>query len=152
MMSIDYTHCLRRRFTENILTPLLDGTSVNVVIPEIANEDKEANRLVKDIQGCELPNAEVLAVNMRACRGSYEQFVLDLSHRFLSSDIVPINFRNTILEQKIGFLDAIRLLYRANFQYNKYWQGKFYRIKQVAPVVKEEAYEIVVITVYTFYF
>ncbi len=45
-----------------------------------------------------------------------------------------------------------RLLYRANFQYNKYWQGKFYRIKQVAPVVKEEAYEIVVITVYTFYF
>jgi len=45
-----------------------------------------------------------------------------------------------------------RLLYRANFQYNNYWQGKFYRIKQVAPVVNEEAYEIVVITVYTFYF
>jgi hypothetical protein len=45
-----------------------------------------------------------------------------------------------------------RLLYRANFQYNKHWQGKFYRIKQVAPVVKEETYEMVVITVYTFYF
>jgi hypothetical protein len=27
-----------------------------------------------------------------------------------------------------------------------------YPIKQVAPVVKEEAYEMVVITVYTFYF
>ena len=34
----------------------------------------------------------------------------------------------------------------------KKWQDKFYAIKQVAPVVKEEANEIVVITVYTFYF
>jgi len=30
-MSIDFSHCLRRHFTENILTPLLKGTSVNVV-------------------------------------------------------------------------------------------------------------------------
>jgi hypothetical protein len=30
--------------------------------------------------------------------------------------------------------------------------GKLYRIKQVAPVIKEETNEIVVITVYTFYF
>lgn len=31
-------------------------------------------------------------------------------------------------------------------------QGKSYRLKQVAPVIVEEANEIVVITVYTFYF
>jgi hypothetical protein len=45
-----------------------------------------------------------------------------------------------------------RFLYRANFQYNAKWQGVFYRIKQVVPVVAEEEAEIVLITVYTFYF
>jgi hypothetical protein len=84
MMPINYTHCLRPRFTENILTPLLDGTSVNVVIPEIANEDKEANRLVKDVQGCELPNAEVLAVNMLT---RFKFFEEKLKPRHLSREL-----------------------------------------------------------------
>jgi hypothetical protein len=44
-----------------------------------------------------------------------------------------------------------RLLCRANFQYNGNWQGHFYPIKQVAPIIAEEATEIVVVTVYTFY-
>lgn len=42
--------------------------------------------------------------------------------------------------------------YRFNFDYNDFWQGNFYAIKQVAAVIKEEQEEIVVITVYTFYF
>ncbi len=41
---------------------------------------------------------------------------------------------------------------RYNFPFNRPWQGKQYRIKQVAPVVKEEANEVVVIMVYTFCF
>ena len=41
---------------------------------------------------------------------------------------------------------------RFNFPFDSNWQGKHYAIKQVAPVIKEEAQEIVVITVYTFYF
>jgi hypothetical protein len=41
---------------------------------------------------------------------------------------------------------------RYNFTFARTWQGEPYAIKQVAPVVKEEAHEIVVITVYTFYF
>lgn len=45
-----------------------------------------------------------------------------------------------------------RELYRYNFPFRQTWQGRFYAIKQVAPVVKEEASEIVVVTVYTFYF
>ena len=45
-----------------------------------------------------------------------------------------------------------RFLYKANFQYNALWQGSFYRIKQVVPVVAEEEAELVVVTVYTFYF
>ena len=45
-----------------------------------------------------------------------------------------------------------RLMYRYNFEYNGRWQGKTYAIKQVAPVVVEEEHEIVVITVYTFFF
>ncbi|MDQ3397983.1 MAG: DUF4258 domain-containing protein [Deinococcota bacterium] len=45
-----------------------------------------------------------------------------------------------------------RDMYRLNLAFGKSWGGKTYAIKQVAPVVKEEAEEIVVITVYTFYF
>jgi hypothetical protein len=43
-------------------------------------------------------------------------------------------------------------LSRLNFQYGAKWQDRFYAIKQVAPVAIEEDNEIVVITVYTFYF
>jgi len=45
-----------------------------------------------------------------------------------------------------------RELCRCNFFYGKPWQGKTYGIKQVAPVIKEESKEIIVITFYTFYF
>lgn len=45
-----------------------------------------------------------------------------------------------------------RELCRYNFKFGKNWQGTSYPIKQVAPVIKEEPDEIVVITVYTFYF
>jgi hypothetical protein len=45
-----------------------------------------------------------------------------------------------------------RFIYRLNFQYNSEWQGRFYAIKQVAPVVVEAQNEVVVVTVYTFYF
>ena len=41
---------------------------------------------------------------------------------------------------------------RYNFVFNRKWQDKHYPIKQVAPVIKEEPNEIIVITVYTFYF
>ncbi|HET7213095.1 MAG TPA: DUF4258 domain-containing protein [Terriglobia bacterium] len=45
-----------------------------------------------------------------------------------------------------------RAMYRLNLPYRARWQGKSYAIKQVAPVVAEEENEIVVVTVYTFYF
>ena len=45
-----------------------------------------------------------------------------------------------------------RQMCRFNFAFGQTWQGNTYAIKQVAPVIKEESQEIVVITVYTFYF
>jgi hypothetical protein len=41
---------------------------------------------------------------------------------------------------------------RLNLQYGRVWAGNIYPIKQVAPVFVVEESEIVVITVYTFYF
>ena len=38
------------------------------------------------------------------------------------------------------------------FSFNKEWNEKFYRLKQVVPVFVEEKSQIVVITVYVFYF
>ena len=45
-----------------------------------------------------------------------------------------------------------REICRFNFSFGEIWRGNVYPIKQVAPVIKEEPNEIVVITVYTFYF
>ena len=36
--------------------------------------------------------------------------------------------------------------------FNREWNGKFYTMKQVRPVFVEELTEIVVVTVYTYYF
>ena len=51
-----------------------------------------------------------------------------------------------------GSVKLGRIAYRKNFQYNKKWGGRFYRVKQVMPIVKKEGDQFIVITVYTFYF
>jgi hypothetical protein len=48
---------------------------------------------------------------------------------------------------ELGRLDC-----RKDFTHGKEWNGKVYATKQVRPVFVEEAAEIVVITVYTYYF
>ena len=45
-----------------------------------------------------------------------------------------------------------RIWCRLNFEFKGAWQGRYYAIKQVAPVIVEEPDRIVVVTVYTFFF
>ena len=45
-----------------------------------------------------------------------------------------------------------RLECRKDFPYEREWNSKFYRIKQVRPIFVEEATEIMVVTVYSYYF
>jgi hypothetical protein len=45
-----------------------------------------------------------------------------------------------------------RLECRKDFPYGRDWNGKSYATKQVRPVFVDEAVEIVVVTVYTYYF
>ena len=45
-----------------------------------------------------------------------------------------------------------RLQCRSDIPFGSQWNGKPYAIRQVRPVFVEEATEIVVITVYTYYF
>jgi hypothetical protein len=45
-----------------------------------------------------------------------------------------------------------RLAFRKNFSYTGAWKGKYYQIKQVMPIVAEEADEFVVVTVYVYFF
>ena len=41
---------------------------------------------------------------------------------------------------------------RKDFVFNAIWNGKLYTTKQVRPVFAEEPHEIVVVTVYVYYF
>ena len=45
-----------------------------------------------------------------------------------------------------------RLQCRKDFPFGREWNGKVYATKQIRPVFVEEATEIVVVTVYTYYF
>lgn len=45
-----------------------------------------------------------------------------------------------------------RLQCRRDFPFDREWNGKLYATKQVRPIFVEESTEIVVITVYTYYF
>jgi hypothetical protein len=48
---------------------------------------------------------------------------------------------------ELGRLDC-----RKDFAYGREWNGKVYATKQVRPIFVDETEEIVVITVYTYYF
>jgi len=45
-----------------------------------------------------------------------------------------------------------RLQCQKNFTFNKIWNGKEYAVKQVKPIFMEESGEVIVITVYVYYF
>ena len=47
---------------------------------------------------------------------------------------------------------AGRKAFRKNFPFNSTWKGRHYEVKQVMPIVGEEAEQIIVVTVYVFYF
>jgi hypothetical protein len=56
---------------------------------------------------------------------------------------------------RIGRREAARRglwQYRLNLEFRRDWAGKHYGMCQVAPVVAEEEGQIVVVTVYAFYF
>lgn len=45
-----------------------------------------------------------------------------------------------------------RFMFRKNFTFNSDWRGRYYAVKQVAPIVVQEPDRIVVVTVLVFYF
>ena len=45
-----------------------------------------------------------------------------------------------------------RAMFRLNMEFKREWDGVYYNVQQVLPVVVEENDLIIVITVYTFYF
>ena len=51
-----------------------------------------------------------------------------------------------------GAAELGRLDCRRDFPYGRDWNGKVYATKQIRPVFVDEAAEIVVITVYAYYF
>ena len=48
--------------------------------------------------------------------------------------------------------DLSRLECRNNFKHASQWNGKFYETKQVRPIFVEEDDEILVVTIYSYYF
>ena len=80
--------------------------------------------------------------------------------RFTAHSLQRIAKRGTSKQEVIEAIsDGLRepakgnkIMCRLNLPYNKVWIDTIYPIKQVAPVIVEEEKEIVVITVYTYYF
>lgn len=117
------------------------------------------------------PPAELVRVDVGALEGLAERIAWALDKQGKQEAIVYTfdHLATTIalpgLRERMAYLKCLWLLHRLgqpakqerelcrfNFSFGKTWQKKLYAIKQVVPVIKEEANEIVVITVYTFYF
>lgn len=45
-----------------------------------------------------------------------------------------------------------RIMFRKNMEFHGQWRGKPHAVKQVAPIVAEEADRLVVVTVFVYYF
>ena len=80
--------------------------------------------------------------------------------RFTKHSLLQCEERGTTQEEIIsairnGNKEAAKhgkIMFVSNFAYNNLWNGNVYAIKQVAPVVANEEKEMIVITVYTYYF
>ena len=77
-----------------------------------------------------------------------EHALLQMSIRGATEDEVKLTINTG---EKISAKRG-RIAFRKNFAFNSYWKGKFYRVKQVMPIVVEENDRSIVVTVYTFYF
>ena len=87
----------------------------------------------------------------------YEKFLADKKE--YANSVLKLKKNHPLFKiQNINSADLINeplvnnYLYKKNFSFGKKWRGKQYRIKQVIPVVAEEADKLVVVTVYAFYF
>ena len=58
----------------------------------------------------------------------------------------------TIKTAKWGTAERGRLECRKDFTFQQSWNGKLYKMKQVRPIFVEEAEEIIVVTVYVYFF
>jgi len=58
----------------------------------------------------------------------------------------------TIRTAPWGPAESDRLECRKDFTYGREWNGKVYATKQVHPIIVDEANEIVVVTLYVYYF
>jgi len=68
--------------------------------------------------------------------------------RGFSIDEVKATIKESIWEKaELGKMEC-----RKNFEFKNTWNKKYYDIKQIRPIFVEEENEIVVITVYTYYF
>ncbi|HOJ61930.1 MAG TPA: hypothetical protein PK878_16730 [bacterium] len=80
--------------------------------------------------------------------------------RFSGHALDQIRFRGASEEEVIGAIRSSawesaelgRLECRKNLPFQKEWNGILYETKQVRPIFVEEASEIVVVTVYVYYF
>jgi hypothetical protein len=70
----------------------------------------------------------------------------------LKRGVTRTEVATAIREGEIAPAKEDRLAFRKNFPFESDWKGKYYEMKQVMPIVTEEAERFVVITVYAFYF
>ena len=72
--------------------------------------------------------------------------------QLLFRGVTEEEIRETINSEKWKPAELGRLECNKDFPFGKEWNGKKYAIKRVRPIFVEEATEIVVVTVYAYYF
>lgn len=96
-----------------------------------------------------ITDKELLKVGLKVKEIEFSQHIKEqLINRGTSEDEITI----AIKDGEEAPAKKGRKAYRKNSPFESYWKGKYYLIKQVMPIVKEEPGKIIVVTVYVFYF
>lgn len=62
---------------------------------------------------------------------------------------------DVLIALRLGLREPARrglVQYRFNVEFSREWDGRYYGVQQIVPVVDEGPHRVVVVTVYTFYF
>jgi len=85
--------------------------------------------------------------SMKPIRLSAHALSYTTKRGFTTDEVKKAIWESTWEQAELGRLQCCR-----NFSFDKEWNGKMYKTKQVRPVFVDEMDEIVVVTVYTYYF
>jgi hypothetical protein len=122
---LNFEHCLRPVFTENIFAQLQNGRSINL----IGQPGTGRKRLLEDLKRLKLLKTTVVLVNMKTCRESYQRLLTEIWEQTGKNSAVPNNLTDLLRKFQTGNRRVWLLLDNFDALLNEVQLDEFYNEK-----------------------